>query len=115
MIQAHAADVDRAGGRSDGKEGTSLGPGQGPARDDRVSLGDDLFDLKVEGGEPLSALARLLLESLSTHTEVWVMAAGVFGDEAIDRILATLIPDLLKKLPDERLVGFGGQADSPVE
>src|SRR4051812_29168043 len=115
MIQAHAADVDRAAGRSDAKEGTSLGPGQGPARDDRVSLGDDLFDLEVEVGECLSPLAPLLLEALATHTKVRVIAACVLGEEAIDRILATLIPDLLKKLQDERLVCFGRQVDSPIE
>src|SRR5215212_8959483 len=115
MIHAHAADADRAAGRSDAEEGTILSPGQGPARDDSVSLGDDLFDLEVEVGERLSPLAPLLLEALSTHTKVRVIAVGVLGEEAIDRILPTLIPDLVEKVPDERFVCFGGHVDSPVE
>src|ERR671916_2243175 len=114
MIHAHAADTDLSPGRSDAEERTPLGTGQGPARDDRVSLGDDLFDLEVNVRERLPPLTPLLLEALSTHAEVGVVAAGVFGDEAVDRLLTPLIPDLLEKLPDERLIGFGRHDRSPV-
>jgi hypothetical protein len=115
MIHAHAADADLPPGRCDAEERSALGTGQGPARDDCVSLSDDLFDLEVDVRECLPPLAPLLLEALSTHTEVRIIAAGVFGDEAVDRLLAPLIPDFLEKLPDERLVGFGGHDCSPVE
>jgi hypothetical protein len=115
MVHAHAADANLASGWGDAEEGTALGASQCPPRDDRVSLGDDLFDLEVDVRERVPPLAPLLLEAISTHAEIRVIAARVLGDEAVDRRLVPLVPDLLEKLPDERLVGFGGHVDSPVD
>src|SRR5215216_8009097 len=115
MVHAHSADADPTPGRGDAEEGPGLRSGQCPPGDDRVSLGDDLFDLEVEVRERVPPLAPLLLEALTTHAEVRVIAARVLGDEAVDRLLVTLVPDLLEKRPDERLVGFGRHVCSPVE
>src|SRR5918995_3394942 len=115
MIHAHAADTNLASGRGDAEEGTALGAGQRPPCDDRVSLGDDFFDLKVDIRERVPPLAPLLLEALATHAKIRVVSARVLGDEAVNRLLVPLVPDLLEKLPNERLVGFGRHVYSPVE
>src|SRR5215203_7504540 len=106
MIHAHAADADRAPGRGDTEERARLSASQRPPRNDRISLGNDLFDLEVDVRECVPPLAPLLLEPLATHAEVRVVATGVFGDEAVDCFLMSLIPDLFEKLSDERLVSF---------
>src|SRR5215212_11714103 len=107
MIHAHATDADRASRRGDAEEGTALSAGQRPPGDDGISLGDNLFNLKAEVRERRPPLAPLRLEPLSTHTKIRVVATRVLGDEAVDRLLVPLVPDLVEKLADERLVGFG--------
>src|SRR5215218_3414132 len=67
----------------------------------------------MEIGERSPPGAPLLLESIPTHTEVGVIAGGVFSNEAVDRLLVTLVPDLLEKLPHQRFVGFSGHDNSP--
>src|SRR5215203_4010508 len=113
MVHAHAADADRAPGRGDTEEGAHLSASQRPPRNDRISLGNDLFDLEVDVRECVPPLAPLLLEPLTTHAEIRVIAARVLGDEAVDRLHMSLVPDLVEKLADECLVSFGRHGHSP--
>src|SRR5215216_5077125 len=107
MIHAHAANADPASGRGDAEEGTTLGAGQRPPGDDGISLGDNLFDLEAEVRERRPPLAPLGLEPLATHAKIRVVATCILGDESVDRLLVPLVPDLVEKLQDECLVGYG--------